>query len=176
MTEPLISCLAVTLPVAERFAFLTRSITDYQRQTHSNRELVLVLNGGDPTVAELIRDHVAALRDPGIRVVEPAGSLTLGALRNISIEHAGGEIICQWDDDDFYHPERLARQFDALGDGDAVFLRITAKAVPEQQVPLARAIRERLKLAFDRAGIIIPVLTRPLPTLPSTSPTPRIDQ
>ena len=60
--------------------------------------------------------------------------------------------------------------------GDAVFLRITAKAVPEQQVPLARAIRERLKLAFDRAGIIIPVLTRPLPTLPNTSPTPRIDQ
>ena len=53
--------------------------------------------------------------------------------------------------------------------GDAVFLRITAKAVPEQQVPLARAIRERMKLAFDRAGIIIPVLVRPPSNMPGTS-------
>lgn len=133
MTEPLISCLAVTLPVAERFAFLTRSITDYQRQTHRNRELILVLNGGDPAVARRIRDHVAALRDPGIRLVEPAGSLTLGALRNISIEHARGEIICQWDDDDLYHPERLARQLEALGDGDAVFLREVMQFYPAER-------------------------------------------
>ena len=52
--------------------------------------------------------------------------------------------------------------------GDAVFLRITAKAVPEQQVPLARAIRERMKLAFDRAGIVIPVLVRPPSNMPGT--------
>jgi len=52
--------------------------------------------------------------------------------------------------------------------GDAVFLRITAKAVPEQQVPLARAIRERMKLAFDRAGIVIPVLARPPSNMPGT--------
>ena len=36
--------------------------------------------------------------------------------------------------------------------GDAVILRVTAKAVPQQQGPLARAIRERLKVALDRAG------------------------
>lgn len=59
--------------------------------------------------------------------------------------------------------------------GDAVFLRITAKAVPEQQVPLARAIRERMKLAFDRAGIVIPVLVRPQPNMPGTSPGPRME-
>ena len=59
--------------------------------------------------------------------------------------------------------------------GDAVFLRVTAKAVPEQQVPLARAIRERLKLAFDRAGIVIPVLVRPLPNMPTGPTTPRME-
>lgn len=46
--------------------------------------------------------------------------------------------------------------------GEAVFVRITAKCAPEQQVPLARAIRERMKLAFDRAGIKVPVIARPL--------------
>ena len=35
----------------------------------------------------------------------------LGNLRNTSMEAATGEVICQWDDDDLYHPERLANQF-----------------------------------------------------------------
>jgi small conductance mechanosensitive channel len=42
--------------------------------------------------------------------------------------------------------------------GNAVVVRVTAKAVPEMQVQLVRTIRERIKLAFDRAGIIVPVL------------------
>jgi moderate conductance mechanosensitive channel len=44
--------------------------------------------------------------------------------------------------------------------GEAMVVRITAKSVPEQQVPLARAIRERVKLAFDRSGIVVPVVMR----------------
>ena len=45
--------------------------------------------------------------------------------------------------------------------GDAVFIRIFAKAAPEQQAPIARELRERIKVAFDRAGIRVPVLARP---------------
>jgi moderate conductance mechanosensitive channel len=37
--------------------------------------------------------------------------------------------------------------------GDAVIVRVTAKAVPQQQGPLSRAIRERVKIAMDRAGL-----------------------
>lgn len=36
--------------------------------------------------------------------------------------------------------------------GDAVTIRVTAKAVPQMQGPLSRVIRERLKIALDRAG------------------------
>jgi len=50
--------------------------------------------------------------------------------------------------------------------GEAVVIRITAKAAPEQQITVARTIRERMKLAFDRAGIVVPVLLRPLPGTP----------
>jgi glycosyltransferase involved in cell wall biosynthesis len=46
-----------------------------------------------------------------VRVLYPgSGGLTLGALRNISLESARSEIICQWDDDDYSHPGRLAIQ------------------------------------------------------------------
>lgn len=56
--------------------------------------------------------------------------------------------------------------------GEAVVIRIVAKAVPEKQVVLARAIRERVKTAFDRAGITIPVIMRGINTTqnPPSSP------
>jgi len=44
--------------------------------------------------------------------------------------------------------------------GDAVFVRITAKAAPTQQIQASRAIREKVKIAFDRTGIKVPTLIR----------------
>jgi small conductance mechanosensitive channel len=45
--------------------------------------------------------------------------------------------------------------------GEAVFIRVAAKAAPEQQTPVARELRERIKNAFDAEGVRVPVLTRP---------------
>lgn len=42
--------------------------------------------------------------------------------------------------------------------GDAVIVRVTVKAAPEQQTAVTRILRERLKLTFDRAGIIMPII------------------
>jgi glycosyltransferase involved in cell wall biosynthesis len=112
--RPLISCLMVALPAEERCAGLRRSIADYLRQTWPDRELVIVLNGGDPAVAAKIKAYVDHLGRGDVRVVEPAGELALGVLRNLSRAEARGEAICQWDDDDLYHPERLERQAKAL--------------------------------------------------------------
>lgn len=56
--------------------------------------------------------------------------------------------------------------------GDAVFIRVAAKAAPEQQTVVARELRERLKLAFDAEHIRVPVLARPYPAPGPTPPTP----
>lgn len=47
--------------------------------------------------------------------------------------------------------------------GEAVFIRVVAKAAPEKQVPLTRAIRARIKESFDRAGVKVPVVARAFP-------------
>ena len=52
--------------------------------------------------------------------------------------------------------------------GDAVFVRVTAKAAPDQQMSAGRALREQLKVAFDKAGVRVPVLVRQ--NLPSANP------
>ena len=125
MPDELISCLMVTLPVPARFDCLRRSIADYRRQTYRARELVILLNGGEPESSDRIRKYVDSIGDESIRVIELPGQMPMGALRNRSIAAAKGEIVCQWDDDDLYHPERLTAQAQALDDAgsDALFLR-----------------------------------------------------
>ena len=46
--------------------------------------------------------------------------------------------------------------------GEAVYIRVIAKARGGQQVPVTRELRERLKNAFDRNQIVVPVLARPV--------------
>lgn len=103
----MISCLMVTL---DRPALAKLAIRSYAEQSYPNRELVIVTDGEECYRSALAR-YVEELGIPGVRVIYPgSGGFTLGALRNISMEAAQGEIICQWDDDDYSHPERLAVQ------------------------------------------------------------------
>lgn len=59
--------------------------------------------------------------------------------------------------------------------GDAVYVRVTAKAAPDQNTAASRAIVERLKLTFDRAGVRVPALASPsMPAAPDPPATPRM--
>jgi hypothetical protein len=115
----------LTTAAATRLSLVQRSIADWRAQTHSARELVVVLNNAAPDGARALAAHLAALGDPGIRLVELPGAPPLGAARNASLDAARGAVLCQWDDDDRHHPERLARQLAALeaGGRPAVLLR-----------------------------------------------------
>ena len=117
----LISALTVTRSGA--LPRLETSFGDLARQTHADRELVVV-HDGDSTFDAAVRRLAerAGLRATIERA--EAGS-TLGELRNRSVALARGELVVQWDDDDRHHPERLARQAAALVAGDAAFSFLT---------------------------------------------------
>ena len=112
--HPLVSCLMVTLAVPGRLQPLKRSLGAYCRQTYANRELVVVIDARAAEDVQAIRQAVDDLQRRDIRVVVPSERLTLGALRNVSVREACGELACTWDDDDLCHPERLERQVAAL--------------------------------------------------------------
>lgn len=117
----LISALTVTRPGA--LPRLEASFGDLARQTHADRELVVVHDGDAAFDAGVRRLADRA----GLRAtVERAETgRTLGELRNRSVALARGELVVQWDDDDRHHPERLARQAAALVAGDAAFSFLT---------------------------------------------------
>jgi glycosyltransferase involved in cell wall biosynthesis len=82
--------------------------------------MVIVLDVADPSAAEPVRQILKEYSRDDLRLVLPPSKLRLGALRNLSWEAAKGDIVCQWDDDDMNHPERLACQWNALrGSGKA---------------------------------------------------------
>jgi glycosyltransferase involved in cell wall biosynthesis len=94
--------------------------------------LLLVINGGTESGRRALQDYAESLERDDIVVVTAPPGLNLGELRNFSVEAARGDILCQWDDDDFHHPERLERQLSSLvtGDFEAVYLRDVMQFFP----------------------------------------------
>ncbi len=117
---PKISCLTIT---KDRLISLKQSIRNYCDQDYPTKEL-LIITDGTPWFVSAIQRHLAHLNRSDIRVEWVKGSFNLGQLRNLSLEKATGEFLCQWDDDDQYHPHRLSIQFAHLKkqQADACFL------------------------------------------------------
>jgi hypothetical protein len=106
-----VSCLMVT---RDRVAMAKRAIRCFASQTYAARELIVVCDG-EARVSRALRVFVDALRLDTVRFVDvPISGLSLGSLRNRAMEAATGEVVCQWDDDDCSHPDRIRLQLDHM--------------------------------------------------------------
>ncbi len=112
--QPLISCLMVT---ANRADIARVAIECFKEQTWLNRELVII-DDGEEDYSDLIASFDCADVVRYIKLQPANPRLSLGELRNLSIEEARGEWCVQWDDDEWYHPERLAIQLNAAVQAD----------------------------------------------------------
>ncbi|OJW77601.1 MAG: hypothetical protein BGO69_11925 [Bacteroidetes bacterium 46-16] len=102
---PLISCIMPTN--AARRDFIPLAILYFQRQNYLNIELV-ILDDGIGTIENLVPDVY------NIRYYKTSRKLSTGAKRNLACEHAHGEYILNWDDDDWYAPDWIKQQVNAL--------------------------------------------------------------
>ena len=107
MNIPLASCLCVT---HKKPLMLQRVIECFRNQSYANRQMVIVYEKSDEATSNFLRVHKW---ENSIKIVEVSYQpvkMVLGQLRNISIREADGDYVCQWDDDDWYDPDRLAVQ------------------------------------------------------------------
>jgi glycosyltransferase involved in cell wall biosynthesis len=106
--QPLVSCLCLT---KKRTHHLRRAVECFLAQTYTNIELIVVHPKKDIATFELLE----SFNDPRIRSIAlELPKTTLGELRNQSIDHARGEYLTVWDDDDWYSPDRIKQQYLAL--------------------------------------------------------------
>jgi glycosyltransferase involved in cell wall biosynthesis len=100
------------MPTRDRARLALRSVQFFLRQDHPARELVILDDGSDELARELPDD-------PRIRYERVPRGESIGAKRNRGCQLARGEIIAQWDDDDWYAADRLSAQVAPLLTGRA---------------------------------------------------------
>jgi glycosyltransferase involved in cell wall biosynthesis len=108
---PLISCI---MPTVNRPVFVAKSIEYFHAQDYVNKELVIVDEGIDTTMIRTLKE-----RDVHIVTVGSDTRLSLGAKFNLGCSLAQGDIICHWDDDDYFAPHRLTHQAQPILEGVA---------------------------------------------------------
>jgi glycosyltransferase involved in cell wall biosynthesis len=102
---PLVSCI---MPTRDRADLAAQAARYFLAQDYPNRELIIVEQG-----SSALRDTLP--RSNAIQHVSIEGHhRSIGALRNLGCQLARGDIFAHWDDDDWYGPERISRQVDAI--------------------------------------------------------------
>ncbi|MCM8626091.1 glycosyltransferase family 9 protein [Accumulibacter sp.] len=96
------------MPTCKRQRWLPAAVANFLAQDFADAELLIVSEDGFPD------SLVAALAGGRVRHAACPPGLSLGAKRNLAGELAHGEILAHWDDDDWYAPDRLSRQYAAL--------------------------------------------------------------
>lgn len=96
----LVSCV---LPTFDRPQFLPAALRSFLSQDYSERELIVV-DVGHNSIRHLIPE------DPHIKYVRSDTPLPCGTARNLGTQHASGEIVLNFDDDDWYSHDRVSRQ------------------------------------------------------------------
>jgi glycosyltransferase involved in cell wall biosynthesis len=99
-TWPLVSCI---MPTFNRRPYIAQAVKSFQQQDYPERELIVVDDGTD-SIEDLIP------KAANIHYLHLRRRASIGAKRNLACQHARGEIIAHWDDDDWYAPDRLRYQ------------------------------------------------------------------
>ena len=129
---PLVSCLMVTRLSPDRVDRALAAVAAFQAQDHPARELVVILQpSADPCAR---RREGAVAQGPQARRIgrlDHARGRRSGGTDHV-LQAAAGDYVCQWDDDDIYHPQRLSAQLEALRGGgcEALYLQDVLQYFP----------------------------------------------
>ncbi len=98
--------VSVITPTYNRPEHIRNAISVYRAQTFPKEQMEWIfLDDGDESVEAIIMDEAWDL--PNIRYIRSYDRLPLGTKRNLLNAEARAPIIVNWDDDDYYVPERI---------------------------------------------------------------------
>ena len=150
---PLASCVAVT---GGRRSFFEIALERFLAQDYLNKELVVIDEGAEK-VFDLVRNI------PRVQYIEIGDGQSLSLKRNLGCSVAKGDLLLQWDDDDWYGSARISRQVKPLIDGRADITALEARWIADLRTgdmwTLSPALHRRMfycdvhggTLAFTRA-------------------------
>lgn len=112
--------VSVVMPAYNLAKFVGQSIESVLSQTYGDFELVIIDNGSTDNTADVIRSY----KDERIKFLKVPSNLGPSLAVNIAIGHSTGKYVALLAADDYWTPEKLARQtayLDSHPDTGAVF-------------------------------------------------------
>lgn len=119
MAKPKIS---VIIPAHNEERYIAKALDSIDKQTYPNIEIIVISNGStDKTkeIAEKYTPNIYELKEKGV-----------GKARNLGIEKATGEIICQLDADSFMKKDLLDKVYPSIKSG---YIGGKAKIIPDNK-------------------------------------------
>jgi glycosyltransferase involved in cell wall biosynthesis len=107
-SQSLVSCICIT---RKRPEHLLNAIGMFKQQTYLRKELILICDDNDHESINIARNNNIIPV-----VLDHTSGLSLGQIRSIGIGSSNGDFICQWDDDDWYHKDRILYQMNFMHD------------------------------------------------------------
>ena len=101
MASPLVS---IIIPTYNRAHYLPETLESALGQTYPDIEIIVINDGSTDNTEQALKRYMKHIR---YIYQENRG---LAATKNRGIEVAKGELICNLDDDDRFHPEKVERQ------------------------------------------------------------------
>ena len=102
-----------------RERFLPSILACVRHQTYDNIEWIVLDDSPEPSPT------LSGLDDPRFTYIHlPERKMPIGEKRNYVNERARGEVIVQFDDDDYYAPNYIARMMDVMAKAGADFLSL----------------------------------------------------
>jgi glycosyltransferase involved in cell wall biosynthesis len=117
--------VSVIMGTCNRGADIIESVESVLGQTEQDFELIVVNDGGDSDVENLLR----ARNSPKIKYFKLPKNMGHAAALNEGIRKSQGRYIAYLDDDDVYYPNHLERMLKAFREGDARFAYSNTKMV-----------------------------------------------
>ena len=160
---PMVSALCVSK--LSSLQLLRRAVECFERQDwpSERRELLLLFDSASSSAAAVAEEWGQRCGVRLLAVDESRQSLSLGELRQLSVEAAKGEYIVQWDDDDWYHSSRITRQMEAVAQGgndcvasmmrEWVLVAISATAIQASSTDARGASQQRFPATGESSVI-----------------------
>ena len=101
--------VSVVVPTKNRqqlFPLLYQCFCD---QTHADKELLVLDDSPQPS------SYFPAVGDHRVRYIHAESGRSLGEKRNYLVRMASGDVVAQFDDDDYYAPDYLRAMLELLG-------------------------------------------------------------
>jgi glycosyltransferase involved in cell wall biosynthesis len=98
--------VSVVIPTRNRPLLVGNAVRSVLNQTHTNIEIIVVVDGPDPITVESLQ----AIGSSQLKTIVNAENLGLAETRNVGVRNAAGNWVAFLDDDDEWLPRKLEKQ------------------------------------------------------------------